>query len=162
MSTAAQHLALQFHVAQQAGRVNLRGISAEEALEVPEGAGSSANWIVGPIVSSRGGVHGYLGISPVAGSDRLAAYARGSTVPSPEAAIPVSELIDLWKASQAAVSEALEHADDAFLQKTLDEPAGLLGDTVGSALSFLAFNEAYHVGQLGLTRRRLGKEGAIT
>jgi uncharacterized damage-inducible protein DinB len=33
------------------------------------------------------------------------------------------------------------------------------GSTLGDALSFLAFHEAYHLGQLGLIGRTLGKPG---
>jgi len=33
--------------------------------------------------------------------------------------------------------------------------------TVAEALTILGFHEAYHVGQLGIQRRLIGKDGAI-
>jgi hypothetical protein len=162
MSIAAQHLAQQFRVAYGAARMNLRGISPEEALVVPDGRGSSANWITGHLVLMRGHVHELLGIVPVEGTDALGAYARGSTAPSSDHATDQSALVRMWKASQAAVDGALETVTERHFEAPLEQSGPLLGETKGSALAFFAFHEAYHTGQLGLTRRRLGKDGAIT
>ena len=162
MSTAAAHLAHQYRMAYGAGRMNLRGISTDEAVRVPDGGGSSANWITGHIVYVRGAILRFLGLDPVAGSDRLEPYTRGSTVPSVEDAVPIKELVGMWKASQQALEQALAGATDELFAKPLDEPDPRLGETIGSALAFFAFHEGYHVGQIGITRRRLGLEGAIS
>lgn len=161
MSTAAKHLAHQLRVAYGAARLNLRGIPAADALRIPEGGGSSANWIVGHIVLARRMIHGHLGIEPVEGTQRLEPYGRGSTAPTGDEALPLSDLIGMWKASQQAVEAALAEATDERLATPLEASDARMGDTVGSALAFLAFHEGYHVGQLGITRRRLGLEGAI-
>ena len=41
-------------------------------------------------------------------------------------------------------------------------PDPILGDTVGSALSALAWHEGYHSGQIGYLRRVLGKPGVLS
>ena len=40
-------------------------------------------------------------------------------------------------------------------------PTGNPNETVGSLLASIAFHEAYHLGQTGLSRRLLGKTGAL-
>ena len=162
MSMATSLLAQQYRTSYGAARLNLRGIGTAEAHEVPEGRGSSANWITGHVVAMRGHVHRLLGIPVVEGTDALGIYARGSTVPDEAAATAQRALVRMWKESQAAVEIALAAASDDDLGCALDAPDPLLGETVGSALAFFAFHEAYHVGQIGMTRRRLDMEGAIT
>lgn len=162
MSNAAENLAKQYGLTYGAGRMNLRGISAEEATTLPDGGGNSANWIAGHIVRMRGSVHDLLGIPQIDGTAALERYERGSTAPGPDDATPIRDLMQMWKSSQKAVTEALTDVAPELLGRGLPEPHPLLGETVGSGLAFLAFHEAYHVGQLGLTRRRLGKDGAIT
>ena len=162
MSTATALLAQQYRTSYGAARMNLRGIGAEEAHEVPEGRGSSANWITGHVVAMRGPVHRLLGIAVVEGTDGLEAYARGTAVPDEASATEQRLLLRMWKESQAAIEIALAAASDDDLSRSLDAPDPLLGETVGSALAFFAFHEAYHVGQIGMTRRRLGMDGAIT
>jgi hypothetical protein len=40
-------------------------------------------------------------------------------------------------------------------------PTGNPKETVGSLLAALAFHEAYHVGQTGILRRVIGREGVV-
>lgn len=40
-------------------------------------------------------------------------------------------------------------------------PTGNSDETVGTLLASIAFHEAYHLGQTGLSRRLLGKAGAL-
>lgn len=161
MSIAAQHLAHLYTSAYGAGRMNLRGVSEEAALEPPLGGGHALGWIVGHIVHTRMHVHGLLGIDVAGDPDVLEPYGRGTTDPSEADAVDLRTLLSLWKASQAALDEAFGDLGDTDLEAPLEEAGPRFGETVGTALAFMAFHEAYHVGQLGLTRRRLGLGGAI-
>jgi hypothetical protein len=40
-------------------------------------------------------------------------------------------------------------------------PTGNPDETVGSLLAAISFHEAYHVGQTGLLRRVVGREGVV-
>ena len=102
-----------------------------------------------------------LGVEVAGDPDALEPYARGTSEPLEGDALDLRSLVAIWKESQALLDEAFADLADSDLEAPLEEPNPMFGETVGSALAFMAFHEAYHVGQLGLTRRRLGKDGAI-
>lgn len=135
-------------------RANAGDLTQEESVRSVEGV-NSANWIVGHMTWARNEVLRLLGAEPVADPASLGAYARGGGVGEP---LGIDELRRLLRRTQKALERAIEEADPS---RPNPSPDGLTGETIGSALDFFAFHDAYHAGQLGIVRRLLGKPGAI-
>jgi len=114
------------------------------------------NWVLGHIVSSRNDILKLIGEPPVWGEEEAAPYVRGSAGRTdPESARPLAEILDALQRSHATIRARLETMDPAALLAPVDQ------ETVDDRLSFLQFHETYHMGQVGLLRRWLGKDGVI-
>ena len=121
------------------------------------------NWIVGHILANRNVVLQILGEETIWSKDETARYARGSKpVADPESAIPFERMLKDLEASQARITGGLERLGTTGLAEPV--PSELIGGkevSIGTALAGFLFHEAYHVGQTGIIRRLIGKEGAI-
>jgi uncharacterized damage-inducible protein DinB len=142
---------------------NLAGITHEESLVAPLGGGNCINWVLGHVVYSRSGIARALGQQPLVARERTAIYERGAAALDARSdAVPLEELVQLYDAYQADLVPSLAGSDEATLAR---EVPGLFKrdvlEPLGVFLSSLVFHEAYHVGQLGLIRRAIGKPGAI-
>lgn len=159
-------LAVAFRASQWAISTNLNGISHEESLRTPEPGGNSLNWIAGHILAARNLVLKQLGEQPVLGSEELAPYNRGSKGLQPaDPCLDLDRLQELLRQSGERIAAGLESVAPEALEAELPAdalPVPIDKPTVGALLTFLVFHEGYHAGQLGLGRRLLGKEGAIT
>ena len=152
----SQSLRKLYDVNAYALQVNVKDISHEESLLQPGGGGNCLNWVVGHIVANRNHVLELLGEPPIWGGEDYERYKRGSApIRDGSAARPFAGILDDFAKSQTRVQAGLDRMTDAKLAEASGK------DTVGSALAFLQFHEAYHVGQTGLLRRLAGKEGAI-
>lgn len=154
-------LTTQLAISQRSIKRNLEGLSHEESLHHPQPAGNSANWVLGHILASRSGLLKNLGGQPLLDDDAVQQYRRGSdgNVPNP---LQVEELIALLDKSQPLLLAGLKRIpENALAQKApFNSPAGP-DATFADALAAMVFHESYHVGQLGLLRRAIGKKGAI-
>ncbi len=138
--------------------VNIEGITHEDSLVRPDGGGNCINWVLGHIVASRNGMLAMLGQPPYWSDEQVALYRRGSSGELPTDGLkPLPALIEDLDASAARVRAALDAVDDAALAATA--PSG--DRTIGQRLAFLVFHESYHVGQIGVLRRLVGRPGAI-
>ena len=137
---------------------NLEGLTDDEALVAPAPGGNCVNWLVGHILLYRDVVHRLLGLAPAweASLPGSEPYGRGSHGPMPKGAPTLAVLGAARERSQAQVLERLEQVGAERLAERASETM-----TVAERLGFLGFHEAYHVGQVGLSRRLLGKAGAI-
>jgi hypothetical protein len=137
---------------------NLEGLTDPEALVPPAPGGNCVNWLVGHILLSRERVHALLGLEPAwpASLGSSEPYRRGSHGPLPTGAPTLTALRAARERSQVQVLESLERVAPERLAERASETM-----TVAEQLSFFGFHEAYHVGQAGLSRRLLGKAGAI-
>lgn len=125
------------------------GISHEESLKSQDKGGNCLNWVIGHLVVTRDVLHKALGLETLCDDKTTELYVRGSENISPENALDLKKLIELYNKSQENVMKAMEEKD---LRDNADNNKTVAG---------LAFHEAYHIGQLGLLRRFLGKEGVI-
>ena len=146
-----------FGVNHYATKANLEGISQAESLRQPDGGGHCMNWIFGHIVASRNGIFKLLNESPIWADEQVGPYKRGT--PETQQAngmIELQNIHDDFDESQKRLVAALERLTLEDYQKKIGDK-----DTLGQKLSFLHFHEAYHIGQLGLLRRIVGKPCAI-
>lgn len=145
-------------------RRNLEGVTNEESRVAGAGGANCINWVLGHMVTARNAMLGLLGGEPVMDAEGAAVYARHSQPIAPgSTSRPLEELNRLFDASQVALLERLDTADGSLFDRQvprLFDPDER--EPVGVQLATLAFHEAYHAGQLGVLRRAVGKEGAIS
>jgi hypothetical protein len=142
---------------------NLGGLTHEESLINPQPGGSCLNWIVGHLTRSRNQALRLFGQKPMFPTEEFNAYDDNDGTPfRREKAIPFEELKRRFKALQEPLVNGLNGISAEAMEKPAPfSPTGNPQETVGSLLAAIAFHEAYHVGQTGLLRRVLGREGVI-
>lgn len=146
-----------FRVNHGALHQNLAGVTAAEALIQPRPAGNCLNWIVGHVTASRNGILRLLGEEPIWGPGDAARYARSSApIEGAGDGLPFERIVADFDVAQERILAALERLGPADLEKPYPDRG-----TVGEVLAFAYFHEAYHIGQAGLARRLIGREGAI-
>jgi uncharacterized damage-inducible protein DinB len=151
----------QLSICQRAVHRNVDGVSQQESTLRPEAGCNSANWVVGHIVSARSSILRALGEEKIFPDEQVAMYRRGSDG-SVEHGVPLADLLEALDRSQPILLARLQRATEAELnaKSPMSSPAGP-DATLGAAVAAMAFHEAYHVGQLGVLRRLMGKPGAI-
>lgn len=141
--------------------LNLDEISVEDSLVRPGDSGNSINWIVGHITASRDIILKLVGQSAEFNKKETFPYRRGATEEDYQSLIPLDRILQSLDSSQKKLTDTLEKIS----MEQLEEKAAFFDDsdemTLFNRLSFLHFHEAYHVGQVGLLRRNLGREGMI-
>jgi DinB superfamily len=157
-------LAAMYEFSYGAIKRNLDGVTNEESLAQPPGAGNCLNWVLGHIVVARNTIMTLAGGAPMVGDDVAAHYRRGSNPLRPGDKVPdLGTLRGLLRDTQHQLVPTLAAlSDDALAQpvpEQLRQPP--LTGSIADALLRLHYHEGYHNGQIGLLRRLVGKEGAI-
>jgi uncharacterized damage-inducible protein DinB len=136
---------------------NLEGITHEDSLVVPPEGGNCLNWVLGHIVAARNRLMIQMGIPPVWQPDLAFHYSgREEAQWSLDKAVSLKSLETDLARSQQEILRALDHLSNRVLTTPDDN-----GRTLGDALAFFVFHEAYHGGQVALLRRIAGKPGVI-
>ncbi len=160
-----QHtVGIQFSYTYAVLRMNVDGIEHPESLESPQPGGNCLNWVVGHVVATRNKLlTEVLGLPAIFPAEAIKTYNRGApALKDGAAALPLGELMAIFEASQEPLRQGLRQVSDERLAEPAPfSPGNNPKETVGSLLAGLAFHEAYHVGQAGILRRLLGKEGAV-
>jgi len=91
----------------------------------------------------------------------LGLYARGSKVMEAAEYPSLDEVLLGWKEVSAALTEALDTAPAEAMALAAPEKSPSFDGTMGGMVGFLAYHEAYHVGQLAYLRRWLGHDGIV-
>jgi uncharacterized damage-inducible protein DinB len=156
--TARDILLDQFGRVYDFAAANVEAMTHEDSLVQPA-AGNCANWILSHLVYVHNNVMRMLGDDPVWMNDRLAAP-QSAPIVDPEDAIDWNALRDRFLGSRDRCMAAIERASDELLAEMVPGPTGTPVPRA-QLLGFLALHQAYHAGQLGLTRRIAGLDGAI-
>ena len=156
-------IAYQFGLCSYVLERNIEGVSHDESLVTPQRGGNSLNWIVGHLTRSRNRALGLFGQKPIFPNEEFNAYDDNGGVPfRPDRAIPFDELKRRFKALQEPLVSGLNGMSPEAMDRPAPvSPTGNPKETIGSLLAALAFHEAYHVGQTGILRRVVGREGAV-
>lgn len=159
----AEMLIGQFNFSGRALRTNTVDLTHRETCLQPSAGGNCINWIAGHILANRNAVLRILGEETIWSEDEAARYARGSEARTdPERAIPFERILEDLETSLTRIAGGLERLGAVGLAQPA--PSGVTGGretSIGAALAIFLFHEAYHVGQTGILRRLIGKEGAI-
>jgi hypothetical protein len=135
-----------------------RELSTEEWLRRPCETSNDLLWIVGHLVWARSMALRLLGVTW--SRPWLSLFARGAKRDSPEQYPSPEELVLAWQNVSRNLVEALENATETVLSAPAPSPSPSFDGTVGGMVDFLAFHEAYHVGQAAYLRSWLGRKGA--
>jgi uncharacterized damage-inducible protein DinB len=135
-------------------RRTLSDLPADALWKQPGGQGNSIMWIVGHITQTRAGMLSLLGERASTGWGEL--FRRGAQRQDPSA-YPDPQAI---KAKGIELTQQLREKLASITEGELAAPVTAVKlpnvSTVGDALAFFAFHEAYHVGQLGYVKKALG------
>lgn len=140
----------------------LDGLTDAEAMQ-PGPSGNSINWLVGHLALARNhALFALTGERPWPVED-LARYARGNPAATDNTgALPLAELKARFAAAQTPITEKLAGMTPAqAATKAPFSPLGNPNETIASLFTTLAFHEGYHLGQIGMLRRALGKPGLM-
>ena len=140
----------------------LEGISHEDSLK-PAPSGQTINWLLGHLADARNGTLKVLTGDAAWPDTDLARYKRDQGVFENAAdALPLSELVDRFNRVQDRLLAAVGAVTpERAAEKAPFSPVGNPNETIGSLLSVLAFHEVYHLGQIGMLRRIVGKERVV-
>lgn len=139
---------------------NLAGMSHEDSLVQPTPGGNCANWILGHLTNVQNQMMQLLGEAPVWESPDLE-RAGLDPITDPGAAIDFNTMRDKFLGSAERCIAAIDGlTDEQLAEGGIPHPFG--GETTrGALLALLSFHQAYHAGQLGISRRVAGLAGAV-
>ena len=154
-----ESLAQHFDLTYKTVAANLNGVTQEQSLAQPSPGGNCANWILGHLTNVQNGVMGLIGEKPVWVSDQLNRVGF-DPITHPNEAIEWNTLRDRFLASKDRCLAAISAISDKSLEESVPHPFGGTC-TRAELLTTLAFHQAYHAGQLAVSRRIAGLEGVI-
>ena len=159
----SEMLMMQLEVTQQIFQANSEGVTHDESLHQPAESGNCLNWIAGHLVTAYNSILPSFGEEPVWDDARTEIYKRGSEpLADPNSAVEFAEIVAAYATAHDRVMRGLGSlAPERMSEPAPYSPGNNPDETLGSLLHLIAFHQAYHVGQLGLGRRLIGRVGAI-
>ena len=133
------------------------GFSDEDWLQTPADGMNSAHWILGHLVWGRLTLLRKIG-EEIPGEDWESDFSIGSQ-PDGSRRIEAVELQGRFRILGRLLVEKIESMEEEQLSLPLEKPMPDGANTVAGLVRFMCFHESYHIGQLGLLRRLLGKPG---
>ncbi len=150
----------QFSMCQGLAKMNIGDIGDQEALFRPQPGANSMSWIIGHVVAVRDALLPVLGEECVLPQRPAVLLIRGIQPVGAEA-ISFTDLRTAFDTSFERIVAGIGRlTDEALGAKAPFSPSNRPDETMGSLLPKMTFHEAYHIGQLGILRRLLGKKGA--
>ena len=142
---------------------NLEGVTNEDSLVQPPGAGNCLNWVLGHVVTARNLALMLAGAAPTVTGEHMTIYLRGSSPAGTDKFLDLTTLRAFLDDTQKALIPALRVLSEEALTQPVPEQHRRppLTGSIGDALVRMHYHEGYHNGQIGLLRRLAGKEGAI-
>jgi hypothetical protein len=138
-------------------RKSFEGLTTEEWLRRPNESSNHLLWIAGHVIWARGVALGFLGSEW--SRPWLPLFARGSKLVD-SAQYPTPEEIALaGQEISERLTTAMEEASEETLSKPSPEKIPSADGKISGVLNFLAWHEAYHVGQAAYVRCWLGHSG---
>lgn len=138
---------------------SFEGLTAEEWLASPKPGSNPELWILGHVVWARSRALKLLG-SPWE-RPWLSLFARGAKPPELSQYPSSEEVLQGWQEVSANLTAAIESATDDVLSAPAPEKSPSFDGQVGGVVSFLAFHEAYHVGQAAYLRCWMGHSQVV-
>jgi uncharacterized damage-inducible protein DinB len=141
----------------------LEEITHEMSIITPRNEGNCINWILGHIVYTRNNILNTIGEEPLYRPPKFDRYKRGTRpVGDDHDIIALEELKEAYAAINEKCLTGLNGLSDSELNRPLQANANdKKEETPGSVLAAVICHEMYHLGQMGLLRKYIGKPGAV-
>ena len=134
-------------------------LAPEDWLKRPDAKCNHIAWIVGHVIWTRKALLGRLGTEW--STPWLGMFARGVKLDESSAYPSPAALVDAWREVSGVLTGALENvSEEALAQPSTQGPPSTDGKQSG-VVSFLAWHETYHVGQISYLRGWLGHKGLM-
>lgn len=159
----SEMLMMQLEATRNIFQVNTDGVGQSESLQAPTESGNCMNWIAGHLVTTYNAVLPSLGEEVVWAGSFTEIYKRGSD-PLLDAAnaVDFAEIKEAFAICHERVMRGIGNLPgERWREPAPFSPGNNPDETLETLLHLIAFHQAYHVGQLGLGRRLLGKDGGI-
>ena len=157
---AENHIPAAIHTFRMNGNMLEKSFSElepEEWLRRPAESSNPVLWIVGHMIWTRSRVLAMLGEEWT--RPWLPLFARGATLGKDANYPPPEEMMPAWHDVTTHLTAALDAAPKETLAAPVGEKSPSYDGTVGGMVTFLAFHETLHVGQVAYLRRWLGHDG---
>lgn len=161
MSTAAVNPALApvaqiFKINNNMVERTLEGLSEQELWQRPAG-GNPIAWLLGHVTETRGSLLTQIGApwKPAWGKQ----FSRGSACSDAGAYATLADITTAWEETRKLMRDAFGSLTDERLQQPPNGPSFPGVTNVADLIAFLAFHEAYHIGQMAYVRKALGHSG---
>ena len=131
-------------------------ISDVEANDRASDTVNHIKWLAGHLTATR------YGMTKIGGNEQENPYGElfghGKGI-SNEAEYPgIAEIKEKWNAISSDISAGLSNMPGEALNGPAPTQTPVNDETLGGFLSFLMHHEAYHLGQMGILRKYLGKD----
>lgn len=157
--SALHGLLQQARLQEETLQINLTGLSHQDSLLQPQLAGNCINWVLGHLLWAYAYNLAALGKTPKVPTADLNRYARNSApLQNKEEAILFEELKTNWNKIYGQWVGELLNLSPEMLEKTMNNNSK---ETLNDRINGLHFHQTYHIGQIGLLRRLIGKPGMI-
>ncbi|MFI5136038.1 MAG: hypothetical protein ACHQD9_09315 [Chitinophagales bacterium] len=133
-----------FQINHRVTHQNIDSITHEESLVFGLKGGSCINRVLGHMTVTRDKALELLKTERCCPTEMYEKYKRGSVEITAETAMNFHEIISFFNQSQSALEKTIASFNFTDLDFT-------------KKIEFFAFHEGYHVGQLGIMRRFVGK-----
>jgi hypothetical protein len=137
----------------------VEGVTHEESLLQADFRANTMNWVLGHLLWERQAVLELLGMEPVADKTLTDRYAYDSEPISAESegVILLGEMLGYFQQTEEKFAAGFSKMDDSRWNEAVNDK----GTTLWMRAEFLAWHEAYHVGQLELLRQLTGKDDKV-
>ena len=153
-------IAQQYALSGKLFQKSLNGISNDELIRTPGEASNPLLWIAGHITGGRCKVLSLLGTKLELPGSEL--FARGSGGMKNLSAYPgIDAILPVWEEVSRKLHARLETLTTAELDEKSPIEFPAEDKSILSALSFFAFHETYHIGQMAYLLKWLGKEQLV-
>ena len=88
-------------------------------------------------------------------------FGRSGAMDDPSGYPELDDVMSIWKEATAQLDQRFEELTDEQLSAEAPRNFPVPDKTIRGAINFLAYHEAYHVGQLAYIRKWLGKEQLV-
>ncbi len=157
MASSAAALKAQFDLHTRLYNNALTGVSDAESHSRNNDHVNHMKWIAGHLLNTRLDL-----LTKMTGGQPDTTYGaqfgRGNSLDPNATYPPLEELTAKWSNSADAISEGIGHIPEEVLDSKAPAQTPIADESFRGMLSFLISHEAYHVGQLGLLRKLIGKE----
>ena len=118
---------------------------------------NNMKWIAGHLLNTRlGGMSRIAGLQPDNSYD--AQFGRGNSFDPNASYPPIEEIREKWQATAAAIGEGIANMPEEVAASKSPSQAPIADDTILGLAAFFVSHEGYHIGQLGMLRKMIGKE----